>query len=220
MQPRLVVEYVPGGDTINGDDDNNMLDGGAGNDTIDGGDGNDTINGGAGNDLISGGDGNDILIGGQGNDTIDDGDGNDLLFGFTGSDDLTGGDGNDVFQIDLASGGGSQISDNEGDNILLVTQDLPLEVLVGIEEDEIDELNDSNLADIQLSTPAAGLIGLEQDGSNLVIDINQDGIFTVANDLTINDFFNSSGTGEGSGFLEEINNLEGEDIIEFFTDTK
>ena len=102
---------------------------------------------------------------------------------------------------------------------MLITQDLSLEALFGIEEDEIDELNNSNLADIQLSAPTPGVIGLGQDGSNLVIDINQDGILEVANDLTINDFFNPSGTGEGNGFLEEINNLAGEDIIEFFAES-
>lgn len=61
--------------TINGNDDNNQLFGGAGNDTINGNDGNDLIDGGLGNDTISGGDDNDTIIGNAGDDTIDVGGG-------------------------------------------------------------------------------------------------------------------------------------------------
>ena len=147
-----------------------------------------------------------------------EGDGNDIIIGLTGSETLMGGKGDDVFQVDLASGGGSQIIDRDGDGTLLITKNASVDVLVGIEEDEIDELNPSSLADINLSAPEQGTIGLGQVDSHLVIDVNQDGRLEIANDLTIHQFFNSSGTDEGKGFLEKINNLEGEDILEFFTE--
>ncbi|MEO1372892.1 MAG: calcium-binding protein [Cyanobacteria bacterium J06635_10] len=115
-QQSLVVNGVPGlgtlkfqvqnfvnvtgtsqGDTIFGDNNNNVLDGGRGNDTIFGLGGNDTVRGGAGNDVIGGGskgnifvsrfsDGNDILEGGSGNDSLIGGTGKDLLDGGTGFD--------------------------------------------------------------------------------------------------------------------------------------
>ncbi len=85
------------GDTIFGDNYNNVLDGRAGNDTVFGLGGNDTVRGGAGNDVIGGGskgkvfvsritDGNDIVEGGSGNDTLIGGTGKDLLDGGTGFD--------------------------------------------------------------------------------------------------------------------------------------
>ena len=214
-----ILKGGAGNDLIKGGRGDDILKGGTGNDTMRGGKGDDTIMAGAGNDLIKGGKGDDILIGGEGNDLIKAGKGNNLLFGLEDSDTLVGGKGNDIFQIDLESGGGSQIRDVGGDEKLLITTDLPLEVLVGIEENKIDQLNQSNLADIQLSAPEQGVIGIGKDGSNLIIDLNQDGILEVANDLTISDFFNRSGRGEGKGFIEEINNLKGEDILEFFTES-
>jgi Ca2+-binding RTX toxin-like protein len=69
-----------GNDTIIGDDQENILDGGKGDDsivgfqksdTLMGGHGNDTLNGRAGNDLIIGGADKDILTGGMGNDLFD-----------------------------------------------------------------------------------------------------------------------------------------------------
>ena len=178
---------------INGTDDNDNFNGGTGNDTIKGGDGNDFIDAKFGDDLVYGGEGNDTIIGGKGNDIIKGGDGNDLLFGVAGSETLVGGDGNDVFQVDLASGGGSQIIDRDRDGTLLITRNVPVGVLVGIEGDEIDELNQSSLAEIQLSAPKQGRIGLGKVGSNLVVDLNQDGKLEIANDLTIRRFFNRSG---------------------------
>ena len=228
-QPLLAVANALSGTTtiyqiqvpgllIEGAEDNEQLNGGTGNDTIDGGKGNDTIIGGAGDDTIDGGKGNDTIVGGKGDDLIKAGQGNDLLYGVGGSDTLVGGKGNDFFQIDLVSGGGSQIRDRDGNETLLITNNIPVGVLTSIEGSEIDELNNTNLAEINLSAPKQGVIGLGKEDSNLIIDLNQDGILTAANDLTINKFFNRSGTGEGSGFIEEINNLKGEDILEFFTE--
>ena len=92
------------GQTLHGDDGNDLIIGGPGGDTIEAGDGTDSVTGGAGDDVISGGDGNDLLNGsgdndsirgGQGLDTILGGVGNDTLVGESGNDSVSGEDGND-----------------------------------------------------------------------------------------------------------------------------
>jgi len=75
-----------------GNDDANIITGGAGDDTLNGGAGNDTLNGSAGNDKLYGGLGNDVLNGGSGNDLLDGGAGDDVM---------TGGIGNDVYLVDF-----------------------------------------------------------------------------------------------------------------------
>ena len=52
---------------------------GSGNDTIFGNNNGGILDGGAGNDIIRGGSGNDVLIGGTGNDRLTSRDGNDML---------------------------------------------------------------------------------------------------------------------------------------------
>jgi hypothetical protein len=59
--------------------------------TINGDDGDDTINGGAHADTINGGAGDDIIAGNAGNDTIDGGDGDDSFTEGPGADDIHGG---------------------------------------------------------------------------------------------------------------------------------
>jgi Ca2+-binding RTX toxin-like protein len=65
--------------TINGEDGNDRLTGGAGADLINGGAGNDRADGGDGNDQINGDAGDDRLDGGAGNDIMNGGDGNDRI---------------------------------------------------------------------------------------------------------------------------------------------
>ncbi|WP_308189089.1 calcium-binding protein [Nostoc mirabile] len=115
----LIGDIFVGGDTLNGGDGNDtlngdgILNGGDGNDTLDGGgtlnggDGNDTLDGGGtlngdngddilnGSGILNGGDGNDALIGAFGNDTLIGAFGNDTLNGGVGDDELNGGAGND-----------------------------------------------------------------------------------------------------------------------------
>ena len=59
---------LTGNDAIYGDDGNDVLNGGLGNDTLFGGNGNDGLNGAEGNDTFNGGAGTDVLYGGVGND--------------------------------------------------------------------------------------------------------------------------------------------------------
>lgn len=82
-------------DQINGDAGDDVIDGGGGNDTIHGSTGNDTIRGGQGHDHIYSEAGEDLVDGGVGDDRIYGGDGNDTLSGGAGLDTVHGGDGND-----------------------------------------------------------------------------------------------------------------------------
>ncbi|MBD2185688.1 hypothetical protein H6G03_32270, partial [Planktothrix sp. FACHB-1375] len=91
-------------DTLQGDFGKDYLFGGLGNDYLDGGNDNDYLDGGNGNDNLKGGLGNDNLDGGDGNDSLNGEDGNDVLFGrggndylegYWGNDNLNGGDGED-----------------------------------------------------------------------------------------------------------------------------
>jgi len=75
-----------------------------GNDVLNGGNNKDTIDGGAGDDTIHGGNGADSLMGGAGNDLIFGDNGPDTLNGGPGDDTLTGGNGPDVFVFDYNFG--------------------------------------------------------------------------------------------------------------------
>ena len=113
-----IQKGTQGFDHIEGDWQDNEIDGVSGIDTIKGYGGNDTISldagsayGGEGNDVITthtdGVDYKVSLYGEQGNDTLVGGDKNDHLTGGTGADHLDGGYGNDVL-----------ISENDG-NVLI-----------------------------------------------------------------------------------------------------
>ncbi|MDQ0318474.1 Ca2+-binding RTX toxin-like protein/predicted transcriptional regulator [Pararhizobium capsulatum DSM 1112] len=97
------------GETIDGDEDDNVLNGTSGDDTISGYGGNDTINGYCGND---------ILDGGEGDDTIEGGDGDDTIRGGSGINTLNGGIGNDKIFGEWYSG--NTINAGSGDDIITV----------------------------------------------------------------------------------------------------
>lgn len=78
----LSFENITGSDfndTLEGNLQANVIDGGAGNDTIRGGLGADSLFGGTGNDTISGGLGDDRITGGDGADRMDGGLGRDVF---------------------------------------------------------------------------------------------------------------------------------------------
>ena len=109
---------------INGWQGKDLLYGGDSNDTLNGNDGDDTLYGEAGNDILNGGNGNDTLYGGTGNDTLNgaDGDdiingddGDDILYGDAGNDQLNGGYGNDT----LNGGNGNDILNGDGGDDIL-----------------------------------------------------------------------------------------------------
>jgi Ca2+-binding RTX toxin-like protein len=78
-------------DSLTGNGDENLIEGGLGRDTIRGGGGADTIDGGRSSDVLFGDAGNDDIRGGFGDDT---------LVGGAGGDTLQGGVGADTFRFD------------------------------------------------------------------------------------------------------------------------
>ena len=86
---------INGGVTLEGNNDDNRIDGTAANDILGGNGGDDTIYGNAGNDFIYGGKGNDRLEGGAGNDTYlwHLGDGLDTIYDNANQDTIQFGEG-------------------------------------------------------------------------------------------------------------------------------
>ena len=84
------------GDTLLGNNKDNVIDVKGGNDEVRGGKGNDWIDGGSGNDKLNGQEGDDLLVGGAGNDIITGGSGNDIIYAGIGDDRIVGGHGIDT----------------------------------------------------------------------------------------------------------------------------
>ncbi len=145
--------------------------------------------GGDGNDQITGTDGNNELRGGRGNDTIEARGGNDILDGGGGADNLFGGLGDDTYRL-MAASGGSRIRDDGGIDALLL----------------------ANLT-LALAAPTVGRAGLTRQDDTLLIDLNQDGTINLVNDLSIQQFFASTTNTAGTGFIENVANLAGGDIL-------
>jgi len=198
-----------------------------------------------GNDTLSGGIGNDSLFGEEGDDLLLGGAGDDLLFGGAiritpetptfiesesnlfptrtivgGRDTLEGGEGDDIYRISLDSGDGSEVSDSEGTDILVIeAENTDFDAFENaVAEVEVEVILDPVTygdAAIELSPPQPDIVGLEKFGTELVIDINRDGVAEFAEDLTIIDFFDEQGN-VGTGSIELINNLLWTEIIDFF----
>ena len=168
----------------------------------------DQLNGGLGNDSIFGGLGDDFIIGFQGDDFLSGGEGDDLLFGFEGRDILEGGSGDDIYLLN-SDYSGSEIEDTAGFDYLLITgSDLDLDNI------EFEDSSSFGSNEITVRQASPGIVGLSKLGNDLIIDISRDGIANAEDDLKITNFFN--GTAEGSGFIEGINNVFGEEIIDYF----
>jgi Ca2+-binding RTX toxin-like protein len=90
------INGLGGNDSILGGNDNDVIYGGAGNDTIAGNNGDDLLFGESGTNSIFGNNGNDVIYGGAASDTITGDNGNDILFGGAGNDNLNGGNGADI----------------------------------------------------------------------------------------------------------------------------
>ena len=176
--------------------------------------------------FLVGTDEGEFLDGGISNDSLQGGLGDDGLFGFGGRDTLEGGLGDDIYFINLGTGGGSEIIDTGGelDDFLLVARNSDLQTLSDNynSDDYLDLRSNSNIygdSAIELSYPQSGIIGLEKSGSDLIIDINRDGVARSADDLTIFNFFNESGEA-GTGKIERINNIiNTQDIVDFIANS-
>jgi hypothetical protein len=198
-----------------------------GNDTLQGTDSIDTLQGEAGNDLLFSGNGDDLISGGDGNDSLYGGDQGEAFFTTGGGDTLSGGEDQDFYYISLENGGGSVIQDesaNDSDIAILLAENSDISTLVSsinaTEQEILNLFNDPNTwgdSAITLSRPQQGIVGLEKSGTDLIIDLNRDGVAEASDDLTINGYFDTEGNlGTGAPFL--INNItDQQSVIDFFT---
>ena len=206
-------------ETITGTAISETLFGDAGNNRIEGGFGNDSLFGGAGDDFLDGGEGNDILAGGIEPGNLDS------IITVGGKDTLSGGMGSDGYFVSAVSGGGTEIREAGGiADVLLIFADVD-------SAESIASLNPSDFigateavgdpesygdAAIVLDFPQPGVVGLQKSETDLIIDINRDGVAEAENDLTVVDFFDEQGQ-LGSGSLDLINNiLDPQSIADFF----
>jgi hypothetical protein len=190
-----------------------------GNDTLQGTDGNDSIFGFNGNDLITGGAGDDFLYGGSQGEAL-------LTTG--GSDTLVGGEGQDGYLISLTAGGGSVIQDeseNE-DVVLILAENTDVNTIANLDttnpeavNETLEIWNDPNTwgdSVITLSRPQQGIVGLEKSGTDLIIDLNRDGVAEASDDLTITNYFDDQGN-LGTGAPVVINNItDQQSVVDFF----
>jgi len=118
------------GDTLVGDEQDNIVHAHIGNDYVEGNGGSDTLYGNVGNDTINAGSGDDFIYGGEDNDYIDGGEGNDMSYYTFASSAVnaslitgvvTGGDGTDTL-VNIENLHGSVFNDilvgDEQDNVI------------------------------------------------------------------------------------------------------
>jgi 2',3'-cyclic-nucleotide 2'-phosphodiesterase / 3'-nucleotidase / 5'-nucleotidase len=166
------------GETLNGSNQINFMNGLGGNDTIFGNNGDDVIYGGAGNDTVTGNNGNDLLFGESGANSIFGGNGNDTIYGGADSDTITGDNGNDTLfggagADNLDGGAGVDIlAGGAGNDTFIFTS--------GFGSDRINAFVDG--ADkINLTAFATnfGALTATQDGANTVISSSLFGTNTI-----------------------------------------
>lgn len=201
-------------------------------DNLTGTDGNDSIDGGAGDDFIVGSGGDDLILGGAGNDSIAGGGRDEFLFSVGGSDTLAGGLGDDLYLVSLTAGNGTVISDEEGEanGVVVFADNSDLEVFVNIfltnttltDEEALNILQDPNIwrdSFIELSNPQQGIVGIAKSETDLIIDINRDGVAEAENDLTIANYFDEQGN-IGAGAPLVLNNLTDreQEVVDFFSE--
>lgn len=207
-------------DLLDGGPNNDILIAGGGDDSLLGGDGNDTLNADRGADTLDGGGGRDVLWA-NGNDSLAGNFGNDTLFADGSNNTIDGGAGNDNLAGTFFNNfTGNVFRGNSGDDVYSITVSLNRISQLGLTIQDTagnDTLILKNLAGADLSLSANGLergkIGLARTGSNLAIDLNGDGRYQADSDLTIVNFFNASGNGAGSGFIETVGTLSGNQIL-------
>ena len=191
-----------------------------------------TLRGGRDGDAIFGDRGKDIIYGNSGDDILIDGL-VDSLTNIGGKDTLLGGAGNDTYLLSQSNGGGSIIRDridpNDTDILFIVAEDTEVDTLLNADnaEEESSFGSDDYLelitepatygdAALEISRPEAGIMGIQKSGTNLIIDLDRNGIAETQNDLTISDFFDKDGE-LGRGSMTQINNIiDPQDIVDFF----
>jgi Ca2+-binding RTX toxin-like protein len=196
-------------------------------DILQGTNGNDTLRGNAGDDFIFSNDGDDLINGGDGNDFLYGSGQGEAFFTTGGSDTLTGGKGQDGYGISLTAGGGSVIKDesaNDNDVVLIFAENTDINAIVEAasaitDEEVLNIYNDPDTwgdAVIELSRPEEGIIGLEKSGTDLIIDINRDGVAEASDDLTITNYFDNQGD-LSTGAPSILNNItDQQEVVDFF----
>lgn len=187
------LEAYGGNDYLSGDGDDDYLDGGEGDDTLNGGEGDDSLDGGNGNDTLDGGDGNDTLLCGSNANGLNE-------------DILKGGADNDTYIIDISSSSSSlkaQIEDVKGSGDSLIIR----ESIYDVSEIKLSKILEK------------GSVGVLQEDTSLIVDLNKDGVANRADDLEIVDFYkrNVDKNGfvfytHGSGYIEKMNFADGSDL--------
>ena len=190
--------------TLNSDRNGSQINGTEVSDLINGLAGDDQINAGEGDDILVGGEGSDTLIGQAGRDTFIGGEGADVLIGEVG-EIFNGGAASDTYQISVAFNpetSGTQIVDDRGGNDVL-------ELTTGTGEE-------ATPVELTLSDPNPSFIGVKKSGTDLVVDIDGDGIINPERDLNIANYFTDDGQ-LGEGAIEQVANLTSEDILDYAT---
>lgn len=132
---------------------------------------------------------------------------NNLLIGGTANDTLQGGGGQDTLQGDLGddlyenlSGDSLKIDDKGGQDTLVLQVPIYRFTYTSVS--------------LALNPPSTTEPGLERQGKNLVIDIDQDGTIDLSKDIEIINFYSdATATTPGIGFIETVANLQGNDIL-------
>ncbi|QLE58896.1 S8 family serine peptidase [Nostoc sp. TCL26-01] len=140
--------------------------------------------------------------------------GNDYLGGQTGKDQIYGYAGNDIL---VAKGGKDQLYGGTGDDLYLLSAADGFNTTI-LDDGGYDALNLKDVI-ISLSLLQSGKVGLYRwDDYSLLIDLNKDGYATASNDLIVNYFFDptASGARAGVGFIEQLGNVSGNDVLNLF----
>ncbi len=181
-----------GDDALGASSGNDLLDGGAGNDQLNSGTGTDQLFGGAGNDTLSmegngtadGGDGDDSLSSYSGNATLDGGAGNDSFdiasTTGTGTTQANGGIGNDSFRISLSATSTTQLilSGGEGRDSYNFVEVGKSAIIITDFQPGQDTMNIARLVENSVNGNPfgpAGFLRAQQQGADVVIDIDEDG---------------------------------------------
>jgi len=130
------------------------------------------------------------VFGTEESDTIRGGANDDILNGRQGADLLLGGEGSDIYRVNARVSGGTVIRDTGGDN---------------------DRLNLGG-ANLFRQGFNSDFVGYLREGTSLRIDLDRNNQ-PSGGDLTIENFFNNNG-GRGSGFIEEVDGITGQTIID------
>lgn len=143
---------------------------------------------------------------------------NDTLEGAGGADTLTGGLGNDLYKLDFNTAAGSQIEDAGGADTLELVTIVKASPEENIQPDPNFEFAppEEQILTLSIADPSVGNVGIAQDNTTLIIDLNRDGVANPEDDLSILNYFDEAGTAAGTGHIEEIGELSGTDILNFF----